>query len=91
MDRLSVKLNLLPVGCHLHHELLKRLIYAEDIMIFSPSVKGLQSLIDACIEFGNNNDILCNETKTVCMYILTRDDSKISTKYPSIMLDYQHC
>ena len=42
-------------------------MYADDLVIISPSVKGLQRLLDICTVYGQNHDILFNHDKTVCM------------------------
>ena len=42
-------------------------MYADDIVIFAPSAKGLQHLIDLCHTFGNDHHIIFNSQKTVCM------------------------
>ena len=40
-----------------------------DLVIIRPSVKGLQRLLDICVVYGQNHDILFNHDKTVCMYM----------------------
>ena len=42
------------------------------MVLISPSISGLQRLIDTCCEFAAANDIIYNETKTQCMSILPR-------------------
>ena len=44
-------------------------MYADDLVIISPSVKGLQRLLDICAVYGQSHDILLNHDKTVCMYM----------------------
>jgi hypothetical protein len=46
-------------------------MYADDIVLMSPSLKGLQELINSCASYGNINDILFNEKKSVSMYVKT--------------------
>ena len=33
-------------------------MYADDLVIISPSAKGLQRLVDICAVYGQNHDIL---------------------------------
>ena len=49
--------------------MINHLMYADGLVILSPSVKGLQGLLDICHVYGQNHDILFNHDKTVCMYI----------------------
>ena len=44
-------------------------MYADDLVIISPSVKDLQRLLDICDAYGQNHDIVFNHDKTVCMYM----------------------
>ncbi len=40
---------------------------ADDLLIFSPSVIGLQYMLDCCYEYGQKQDILFNPRKSVCL------------------------
>ena len=43
-------------------------MYADDIVLFAPSVKGLQNIIDKCVTYSNLNKIVFNEQRLyVCM------------------------
>ena len=46
--------------------MLNHLMYADDIVLLSPSAKGLQRLVDRCAAYGDIHDIKCNHAKTVC-------------------------
>ena len=58
------KVAVMLVGVMINH-----LMYVDDLVIISPSVKGLQRLLDICDVYGQNHDILFNHDKTVCMYM----------------------
>ena len=47
------------------------LLFFVDLVIISPSVEGLQRLLDICDVYGQNKDILFHHDKTVglCMYM----------------------
>ena len=52
MDQLSIKWNQLNIGCCIGDKWLNNLMYADDICCFAPSFKGLQRLVDTCVEFA---------------------------------------
>ena len=58
MDQLSVKLNQLDIGCCIGDKCLNNLMYADDICCFAPSFKGLQTLVDTCVEFAAKHNIV---------------------------------
>ena len=53
-------------GCNVGGVTINHLMYA---VIISPSVKGLQRLLDICDMYGQNHDTLFNLDKTVCLYM----------------------
>ena len=48
--------------------MINHLMYADDICLICPSVKGLQKLIYICEHVGADIDMLFNVKKTMCMY-----------------------
>ena len=61
MDRLSVTLSTTKVGCALCKTMVNHLAYyADDLVILSPSAKGLQKLLNICSEYGEEHDIMSN-------------------------------
>ena len=71
-DELNTKLNSLPIGCSINDITINNLCYADDMVLISPSVQGLQRLINTCSSYANEFDIIYNETKTQCMSVLPR-------------------
>ena len=69
MDCLSESLCKTQSGCNVGGVMINHLMYVDDLVIISPSVKGLQRLLDICDVYGQNHDILFNHDKTVCMYM----------------------
>ena len=67
MDDLSRKLNYVQSGRVVGPSLLNHLLFADDLCVFSPSVKGLQKLVNVCEEYAVNNCITFNNDKTVGM------------------------
>ena len=66
------------------------LMYADDLVILSPSAKGLQRLVDIIIlyaAYGDIHDIKCNHAKTVCMYLPSKGNCTLNS--PIISLNLQ--
>ena len=64
---LSGELSCSGVGCHIGNTIVNHFLYADDICIICPSVKGLQKLMSICERFGAENHILFNENKSMCV------------------------
>ena len=85
IDKLNRQLNSLPIGCTINDLTTNNLCYADDMVLISPSAKGLQRLINICCEYASSHDIIYNETKTQCMSVLPRNLSH--TPNPTITMD----
>jgi len=48
MNNFILELRKLNCGCHVNGMFLSCLFYADDILLLSPSIKGLQMMLDAC-------------------------------------------
>ena len=53
MDALSSSLSNTPIGCSIGGVKVNHIMYADDLVIISPSAKGLQRLLDICADYGN--------------------------------------
>ena len=60
-------------------------MFADDLCVFSPSVKGLQKLVNVCKGYAVNNYIIFNNDKTVGM-IHQNKKSKVNVE-PNFILD----
>lgn len=67
MNELSVKLSNSGVGGTLINTLINHLMYADDICLIAISSAGLQKLLNMCNVFAEENDLIFNSKKTVCM------------------------
>ena len=67
VDDLSVKLNSCHVGCYYSGGCINHLMYADDLVIMSPSVAGLNKLLHICESFGLSHDVLFNNKKSTIM------------------------
>ena len=63
INELSVSLSKLPVGCCCGNTVVNHLMYADDIVLFAPSAKGLQKTINVYYAYGCDNDIIFNSSK----------------------------
>ena len=64
VDDLSVRLNDLKIGCMVGALIINHLLYADDLVLISPSSRGLHTLLQVCEEYGINNDIIFNANKS---------------------------
>ena len=68
VDDLIRRLELLNVGCYILQMFLAALLYADDMALVAPSVKGLRLLLKECNEFCTEWDICLNTKKSKLMY-----------------------
>ena len=68
VDDLSVQLNKLSIGCVLGNFIVNHLLYADDLVLVSPSSAGLNKSLVVCKKFGIDNDILFNADKSAIMF-----------------------
>ena len=64
VDELVEILSKTGIGCHLRNTFLSILLYADDMALLSPSLKGLQKLLSATENYCEQWDILLNAKKT---------------------------
>ena len=57
------------LGCHMRHLFVGCVLYADDILLISASVKSLQNTLDVCNSVANNIGIAFNPLKSKCIYI----------------------
>ena len=74
MDDLSKELNAYKTGCWLGDNLINHLMYADDLVVLSPSSAGLQQMLNICTEYGIENDIKYNASKSVVVICRTKED-----------------
>ena len=56
------------VGCYLLRTFAAALLYADDVAVLAPSLKGLQRLLDLCNQYCMEWDICLNAKKTKCLF-----------------------
>ena len=62
-------------------------MYADDIVLFCPSAKGLQELINFCVYEGNKLDLTFNENKTIYMTDLSKFDNHCKNQLPQVYIN----
>ena len=68
VDALVSDLESLNVGCYVMDVFMASLLYADDMAVLAPSVKGLQSLLEKCSNFCQRWDICLNAKKSKLLY-----------------------
>ena len=67
MDDLSIALSVCCTGCCVSNTIMNHFMYADDLVIFSPSSVGLRALISVCEKYGISHDIRFNHKKSAIM------------------------
>ena len=57
VDELSEELKKCNVGCNLNGLLINHIMYADDLVLISPSSAGLSQLLRECEKFGARHDV----------------------------------
>ena len=77
MDDLSTRLNKLNIGCTIGELIINHIMFADDLVLVSPSTHGLSKLISECTKYGIECDILFNPKKSAVMFLKPDYMSKI--------------
>ena len=64
IDDLVIVLSRLNIGCYVKHVFISSLLYADDMALVAPSLRGLQSLLSACERYCIEWDISLNHKKS---------------------------
>jgi len=65
LDELSIQLGSARVGCTVGNMVVNYLMFADDICVFSPSISGLQCLLNICGGYAAEHEITFNCNKTI--------------------------
>ena len=72
-DELFKRIERTGIGCHIGHHFYGGLGYADDVVLLSHTVRGLQLLINTCEKFATVHNVTFNSRKTVCTYFGSRN------------------
>ena len=64
MNDLQLELNGCRVGCHIGNLSCNNIAYADDMVLLSPSAKGLNCLLGVCESYAKKHDVVYNTTKS---------------------------
>ena len=67
LDDLSIALSACRTGCCVGNSLINHLLYADDLVIFSPPSIGLRALITVCEEYAVSHDMVFNHKKSMIL------------------------
>lgn len=85
MDDLSTILNDCSVGCSYNNEIINHLMYADDLVLFAPSVAGLNKLLRVCENYSEQHDIRHNAKKSAVLVF--RSNCLKNSALPSFCLN----
>ena len=57
------------VGCVIRNMFVGCILYADDMILLCPSVKGLQSMLNVCVDVANSLSLVFNTSKSMCLAI----------------------
>ena len=69
VDDLIAELEASDIGCHVANQYFGCIMYADDLIVLSASVSGLQRMLDICYQFGLQNSLIFNQKKSVCFKV----------------------
>ncbi len=78
MDELIKELQASGIGCHIGHEYLGCLGYADDLKLMCPEINCLLKMISICEKFGKKYSVKYNEKISICKSF---DRAKIRNSY----------
>ena len=67
MDNLSLMLKEIYAGCKIADRIINHLFYADDLVLFCPSYRGMQELLDTCASYADKHDVKFNTNKSVVL------------------------
>ena len=76
------------IGCYVRDMFAAALLYADDVCILAPSLKGLQRLLDLCSSYCSTWDICLNPKKTKNMYFGKRTEISHKTTINDSPIDF---
>ena len=56
-----------------YYDISYHIFFADDITLFSPSLTGLQELVDVCYDYALSHDIVfnCNKSRGMFLHLIT--------------------
>ena len=85
INSMIVNLRKLNQGCHINNTFLGCCMYADDLIVLSASLGGLQKMLDQCVETCNMLSLQFNAKKSNCIYL----GPKINLKLDNLRLGFE--
>lgn len=82
VDDLSRQLNQCRTGCIVGDRLVNHLVYADDLVVMSPSSVRLQQLLRICTSYCMQYDIIFNPTSSVIIIVRTKEGK--NSQFPNL-------
>jgi len=79
-----IRLRSLGIGCVVQSMSIGCLLYADDMILLCPGVKGLQSMLDSCVGVANDLSLTFNSLKSA--YLAMQGDKSLSSNYRTVCL-----
>ena len=67
LDALLERVNASAYGCHFENNCFNCLAYADDLVLLSPTLSGLQSMLNVCENYCNSSKLQFNPIKSACV------------------------
>lgn len=84
IDDLSRLLSACSTGCYVNGMCANHLFYADDICLLAPSSNAMQHLLNICVSYGEQHDIVFNAQKSLHLVFKPR---QFNARLPSIHLN----
>ena len=68
LEELVTTLRSSSLGCHINGINHGVLVYADDVLLLSPSISGLQEMLDICQSYALKHSLTFNDTKSECVH-----------------------
>ena len=79
IDVLLCNLEKQGIGCHIGDKYYGSLGYADDVILLSPTLGGIQTMLNECESYGHELYVKFNSKKTVCMLFQSRGNKVTRT------------
>ena len=88
VDELVEILQKLSVGCYIKKLFMAAILYADDMALLAPSIKGLQLLLDHCSAYCKEWDICLNTKKSKVLYFDKRCGNRFVPNINGLPLEW---
>lgn len=78
VDDVLRKMNSSGFGCHINHLCYNAIMYADDILLMSVSVRDLQEMVNICLNELSLIDMIINVKKSVCIRVGKRHNANVA-------------